>query len=174
MTRTDPPQSGDEAATLVGFLNFHRDTLRLKTDGLSQEQLGRTLAPSSLTLAGLLKHLAVVESSWLSEDFEGGPLMPPFDTVPWDDDPDWEHHSALQDSPEQLRAIFDESTGRSDEIIARALAADDGLDALTAKPGRNGEPFSLRWVLVHLIEEYARHNGHADFLRESIDGSTGE
>jgi len=173
LVRTDPPPAGDEAATLRGFLDYHRDTLRLKTEGLDQDQLNRTLAPSTMTLAGLLKHLAVVESSWFAEYVAGQEMMPPFDTAPWDDDRDWEWHSAPDDSPEELRRLLDDAVARSDEITDAALAR-DGLDTLTVKADRSGEHFSLRWILTHMLEEYARHNGHADLLRESIDGVTGE
>jgi uncharacterized damage-inducible protein DinB len=178
VARTDPPLAGDEVVTLRGFLDFHRDTLRLKTSGLDHEQLNRTLAPSTMTLAGLLKHLAVVESSWFSEDFLGGALMPPFDTAPWGEDRDWEWHTAAADSPEYLRGLFDDAVARSDAIVEAALANPSSqsapLDALSVRPDRSGEHYSLRWILVHMIEEYARHNGHADLLREAIDGSTGE
>jgi uncharacterized damage-inducible protein DinB len=173
LVRTDPPLAGDEVATLRGFLDYHRDTLRLKTAGLDHDQLNRTLAPSTMTLAGLLKHLAVVESSWFAEYVAGQDMMPPFDTAPWDDDRDWEWHTAPDDSPEELRRLFDEAVGRSDAITDAALAR-DGLDTLTVKADRSGERFSLRWILTHMLEEYARHNGHADLLRESIDGTTGE
>ena len=173
LVRTDPPLAGDEASTLRGFLDYHRDTLRLKTAGLDRGQLNRTLAPSTMTLAGLLKHLAVVESSWFAEYVAGQEMMPPFDTAPWDEDRDWEWHTAPDDSPEELRRLLDEAVARSDEITDAALAR-DGLDTLTVKADRSGERFSLRWILTHMLEEYARHNGHADLLRESIDGVTGE
>jgi len=173
LVRADPPLAGDEVATLRGFLDYHRDTLRLKTAGLDHDQLNSTLAPSTMTLAGLLKHLAVVESSWFAEYVAGQDMMPPFDTAPWDDDRDWEWHTAPDDSPEELRRLFDEAVARSDAITDAALAR-DGLDTLTVKADRSGERFSLRWILTHMLEEYARHNGHADLLRESIDGTTGE
>jgi uncharacterized damage-inducible protein DinB len=173
LVRTDPPVAGDEVATLRGFLNFHRDTMRLKSAGLDHDQLNRTLAPSTMTLAGLLKHLAVVESSWFAEYVSGQEMMAPFDSAPWDDDRDWEWHTAPDDSPEELRRLFDDAVARSEEITDAALAQ-DGLDTLTVKADRRGERFSLRWILIHMIEEYARHNGHADLLRESIDGATGE
>jgi uncharacterized damage-inducible protein DinB len=172
--RTDPPLAGDEAATLLAFLDYHRDTLRMKTEGLDQEQLGIILAPSTMTLGGLLKHLALVESSWFSEVLLGEPMMPPFDTADWDADRDWEWHSAAEDSPEHLLALFDLAATRSDAIIRDTLA-DGGLDRRSATGDRRtGEKFSLRWIIVHMIEEYARHNGHADLIRESIDGETGE
>ena len=171
--RTDPPLAGEEAATLRGFLDYHRDTLRMKTAGLNHEQLNSHLPPTSMTLAGLLKHLAVVESSWFSEYVAGGPLMPPFDTAPWDEDRDWEWHTAETDSADELRRMFDDAVARSDAITDAVLQS-EGLDALSLKADRDGERFSLRWVLVHMLEEYARHNGHADLLRESIDGTAGE
>jgi uncharacterized damage-inducible protein DinB len=172
--RTDPPLAGDEETTLLAFLDYHRATLRLKTEGLSQAQLATTLPPSGLSLAGLLKHMALVESNWLSEVFVGEPLMPPFDTADWESDRDWEFTTATQDSPSVLRSLFEESVSRADAIIRVALDL-GGLEGLSAKMAREAEkPYSLRWILVHLIEEYARHNGHADLIRESVDGMTGE
>lgn len=172
--RVEPPLQGSETDTLRGFLAYHRDTFRRKTQSLDQMQLSTSMPPSSMTLGGMIKHLAVVESSWFSEDFLGGPMMAPFDTAPWEEDRDWEWHSAGQDSPEQLWVLFDEAVTRSDRIIDEALA-DAGLEQLSvAKDRRTGQRYSLRWILVHLIEEYARHNGHADLIRESIDGSVGE
>lgn len=171
--RASPPLAGDEVTTLRRFLDFHRDTLRMKTAGLDHDELNRHLAPTSMTLAGLLKHLAVVESSWFSEYVAGGELMPPFDTAPWDDDRDWEWHTASADSPEELRRLLDEAIARSDAIVDSALQR-GGLDQLSGKADDGGERFSLRWILIHMIEEYARHNGHADLLRESIDGAVGQ
>jgi hypothetical protein len=99
----------------------------------------------------------------------------PWASVDWDADRDWDWHSAADDSPEELRRLFDDSVAASDAIIAEALA-DGGLDRLSVTESRRpGEgAFSLRWIVVHMIEEYARHNGHADLIRESIDGATGE
>jgi Protein of unknown function (DUF664) len=173
-SRTDPPLRSDEVTTLRSFLDYHRDTFRWKCSGLTQDQLARSLPPSDMTLGGMMKHLALVESSWFEKNFEGGSYMPPYDTVDWDDDPDWEWHTARQDSPEELRALFDEAVRRADAVIDRALGG-DGLDATSVRPSRRLEtPFSLRWIILHMIEEYARHNGHADLIRESIDGLTGE
>ena len=101
--------------------------------------------------------------------------MPPFDTVDWDADRDWEWHTAKDDTPEELFALFDEGVRRADAVVDEALTNGSGLDALSVKKSRReGESFSLRWILVHMIEEYARHNGHADLIRQSIDGQTGE
>ena len=171
--RTDPPLAADEASTLLGFLEFHRETLRWKTSGLDAEQLNRSVAPSDMTLGGLLKHLACVEDYWFGEILLGREPSPPFDAAPWGEDPDWDWHSAGHDSPEGLQSLLDETTARSREATT-ALLADGGLDGLSAGRSRREERFSLRWVLVHIIEEYARHNGHADLIRQSIDGAVGE
>jgi hypothetical protein len=172
--RIDPPTIADEETSLVAWLDFHRDTLLLKAHGLDQEQLARRLEPSTLTLGGLVKHMALVESSWLSARLRGEPMIAPFEDAPWDDDPDWEFHSAKDDTPEELVALFAASRAASDEIIAATLA-DGGLDTISVGSRRDtGEHFDLRWILTHLVEEYARHNGHADLIRESIDGQTGD
>lgn len=174
--RTVPARSGTEAETLVSFLDHHRDTLRNKTDGLDASQLEQRTGPSSMTLGGLLKHLAYVEDWWFNQVFAGNPEPEPWASVDWRADPDWEWHSAAADSPAELRALYDGSVVSSDQILAVALTAADGLDAGSHREiGRMvaGE-FTLRWILVHLIEEYARHNGHADLIRESIDGAVGD
>jgi uncharacterized damage-inducible protein DinB len=174
-SRTKPPLVGPEGDLLVGFLDYHRDTLRQKTEGIDAEQLGRPLAPSTMTLGGLLKHLAYVEDWWFGQVFAGNPAPEPWASAPWQQDDDWEWHSAAQDSPEQLRELLDTSIAVSDRILTQALARPEGLDALSSL-GSHRSPsrkFSLRWVLLHLIEEYARHNGHADLIRESVDGQVG-
>ncbi|MCA5894018.1 DinB family protein [Isoptericola sp. NEAU-Y5] len=166
----------DETTTLRGFLDYHRDTLRWKVAGLTAEQLRTPHPPSSLTLGGLLKHLALVESSWIAEVFDGDAPLAPFDTVDWDADGDWEFHSAADDSPAELLALLDAAVADSDRRLEAAIAAGGGLERTSARESRRaGEgAFSLRWILVHLIEEYARHNGHADLLREALDGASGE
>lgn len=172
--RVDPPQNADEATTLVAFLDYHRATLRAKAAGLDAEQLRSTHAPSTLTLAGLLKHVALNEAHWFGWVLHGRPVPEPFASADWDADVDWEMTSARDDSPEELGALVDASVEGARANIAEALAA-GGLEFTSARPSRhNGEPFSLRWILLHMIEEYARHNGHADLIRESIDGATGE
>jgi uncharacterized damage-inducible protein DinB len=173
--RVDPPLATDEVATLRAFLDYHRDTLRLKTAGLTAEQLSATHPPSTMTLGGMLKHLALVEDNWFSVVLLGNEDAEPWRTVDWDADRDWEWHTAADDDPAWLRGLFDESVVAADRCIDAALA-DGGLDRLSARESRHekGQHFSLRWILLHMIEEYARHNGHADLLRESIDGQTGE
>lgn len=172
--RTDPPLRADEFTTLLGYLNYHRDTLRHKTAGLDQDQLGRTHPPSTLTLAGLLKHVALNEAHWFGYVLHDRPMPEPFASADWDSDIDWELTTAVQDSPADLRRLMDDAVRTADANIAEAHAT-GGLDHPSARPSRDtGEPFSLRWILLHMIEEYARHNGHADLIRESIDGATGE
>jgi len=176
MERTPRPLRADEATTLRAFLDHHRDTFRWKCTGLTQEQLAHSLPPSDMTLGGMMKHLAVVEQSWFEDDFLGSGLMPPYDAVDWDADRDWEWHTAQDDTPEELFALLDEARRRSDAVLDEALATDGvGLDGLSVAEHPDGlGRFSLRWILLHMIEEYARHNGHADLIRESIDGRTGQ
>ncbi|MBA3528756.1 MAG: DinB family protein [Propionibacteriaceae bacterium] len=171
--RIDPPLVGEETPMIVGFLDFQRQTLAMKTAGLDADQLNRALSPSPMTLGGMLKHLATAEDWWFSQVLMGNEESPPFTGVDWEDDEDWEWHSAADDSPEELRDLWRSFVSRSQEITAAALA-DGGLDRLSVRSSRSGEKFSLRWILLHMIVEYARHNGHADLIRESIDGQTGE
>jgi len=172
-TRVDPPLHADEATMLRSFLDYHRDTLRRKCDGLTQEQLAQQLPPSDMSLGGLMKHLALVESQWFDHWFRDAGFAPPFDTLDWDADDDWEFQSARDDSPEALRALFAEAVRRSDAVVDDALAH-GGLEAESVRTSpQTGETFTLRWILVHMIEEYARHLGHADLIRESIDGHLG-
>jgi uncharacterized damage-inducible protein DinB len=172
--RREPPLAADEVATLFGFLEFQRATLEWKCAGLDAVGLRAQVAASSMTLGGLLKHMAYVEDVWFSRRLHGRDPAPPFDTVDWDADRDWEWHSAADDTPEQLRALWQDAVVRSRALADEALAA-GGLDQLAAVVDDwYGEAQSLRWIVVHMIEEYARHNGHADLLRESVDGLTGE
>jgi hypothetical protein len=169
MTRVDPPTHGDERTLLIAFLDYHRQTLRMKAGGLDPEQWATSCPPSGMTLGGMVKHLALVENSWLRERLAGDGLSEPWRSVDWDADPDWEWRTGAQEGPEPVWALYDEMIADADAVIA---AAD--LDDLSVVPSREGTPFSLRWILLHLIEEYARHNGHADLIRESIDGEVGE
>jgi uncharacterized damage-inducible protein DinB len=171
--RPEPPASAGEAETLIGFLEYQRATFAWKTAGLDAAGLATTVAESSMTLGGMLKHLAVVEDGWFSDCLRGNEKAAPWDTVDWDADPDWEWHSAADDTPEQLRAIWEENVGRSRQYLADALAEGD-LGQAGKRGWPDGRSPSLRWILTHMIEEYARHNGHADLIRESVDGQTGE
>jgi uncharacterized damage-inducible protein DinB len=171
--RTEPPIAADETATLLGFLDYQRSTLAWKCAGLDAAALTATTAASTMTLGGLLKHLAYVESEWFSRALHRLDRDPPFDAVDWKADPEWEWHSAAEDSPEELRALWEGAVERSRRRVAQALAG-GGLDQLARGAWPDGTAPSLRWILCHMIEEYARHNGHADLLREALDGETGE
>jgi uncharacterized damage-inducible protein DinB len=172
--RPEPPVDGDELATLVGFLEFHRATLAWKTDGLAAEQLNQTTARSSMTLGGLLKHISYVEQEWFNHVLLGRDRTEPWASVDWLSDIDWDWHSAGQDSPEQLRALWRSSVERSRRDLAEALESGDLGQLARRPPWRDGRTPTLRWILTHMIEEYSRHNGHADLIREAIDGQVGE
>jgi uncharacterized damage-inducible protein DinB len=172
--RPEPPLAADETATLLGFLDFHRATLAWKVSGLDADGLRATVGPSSMTLGGMLKHLAYVEDSWFNRMLHRRERHPPWDTVDWKADQDWDWHSAADDSPEELLKLWQDTVARSRSQVEEALAGGGGLAQLARRTWPDGNAPSLRWILVHMIEEYARHNGHADLLRESVDGQTGE
>jgi uncharacterized damage-inducible protein DinB len=172
--RPEPPLAGDEAATLFGFLDFQRATLAWKCSGLDAAGLRATTAASTMTLGGILKHMALVEDAWFSRALYARDYEPPWDTVDWTADRDWEWHTAAEDSPAELFALWEAAVERSRANVASVLADGDGLGQLAQRTWSDGRAPSLRWIVCHMIEEYARHNGHADLLRESIDGATGE
>jgi hypothetical protein len=167
--RPHPPHTGGERELVLAFLESQREVLRVKTDGLDATQLDTRLVPSTMTLGGMLKHMAFVEDWWFSVMFRGNEPTPPFDAVDWDADWDWDWHSAAHDAPEDLRALWASCVARSHTLLAGA-----DPEAFAVATTKRGEPISLRWVMLHMIEEYARHLGHADLIRESIDGSTGD
>jgi uncharacterized damage-inducible protein DinB len=118
--------------------------------------------------------MALVEDNWFSVVLLGNEDAEPWRGLDWDADPDWEFRTAADDTPDELRRLLDEAIAASDRNIHQVLDS-DGLDGLSVRESRRQEGrFSLRWILLHMIEEYARHNGHADLVRESIDGATGE
>jgi uncharacterized damage-inducible protein DinB len=125
-----------------------------------------------MTLGGLMKHLALVEEHWFSRRLFKRERSAPWDTVDWDADPDWEWHSAVDDSPQELLELWKGSVEQSRANVSQALS-EGGLDQ-QARDSRPGDSPNLRWIINHMIEEYARHNGHADLLREAVDGETGE
>ena len=172
--RPEPPVDGDELATLVGFLEFHRATLAWKTAGLTAEQLAQTTAKSSMTLGGILKHMSYVEQQWFHVVLHDREPLGPWATVDWKADNDWDWHSAAQDTPEQLNSLWQEEVDRARRAVDEALETGDLGQLSKRAPWKDGRRMSLRWILTHMVEEYARHNGHADLLRESIDGQTGE
>ncbi|SFF36794.1 DinB family protein [Blastococcus tunisiensis] len=168
--RTELPASGTERDLLTAFLDAQRDAVLRKTEGLTREQLARRLPPSTLTLAGLLNHLALVEDSWFRKNFLGAPPDELWAGIDRETDPDQEFRTALELDPDDLRARYARACARSREVVAGTPS----LDQLSARASaRTGKRYDLRWVLLHLIEETARHAGHADLLREAIDGTTG-
>ena len=168
--RNDPDPAASERDAIAQFLDYQRETILLKAEGLDRRQLARTIPTSGLTLAGILYHLALVEESWLEENFAGLPLREPWTGVDWDADPDWEFRTAATLDPDEVRQRYRDACERSRSVAAKASSLDD----LSVMPLRSGNRFTLRWVQLHLIEETARHAGHADLLREAIDGVTGE
>jgi uncharacterized damage-inducible protein DinB len=165
-TRDHAPTTGDERTLLDGWLDHHRQTLLLKCAGLTPEQLtARAVEPSSLSLLGLVRHMAEVERGWFRRGFAGEPL--PLLYCDQETNPDGDFDDI---DPARARADFDAFTEEVE--LARAAAAGHSLEETFLNPRRQAE-VSLRWVYLHMIEEYARHNGHADLLRERIDGVTG-
>lgn len=169
----EPPLAGTEVEHLIGALNRLRATFRWKADGLDAAGLQTRIGASSLTLGGLLKHLALVEANQFGPKLSGIPLGAPWDTVDWDSDPDWEFTSAADDAPETLYALWDEAVARSRVRLDAALAQ-GGLDQPVHLAWPDGRQASLRRLLYDLVEEYGRHTGHADLLREAVNGLVGE
>jgi len=169
----EPPVAGNEADTLIGSLERQRRILEWKCGGLDTVGLRATVGASSMTLGGLLKHLALVEDEYFTRRLLGGDFGPPWDTVDWDADPDWEWHSAAEDTPEQLLTLWQEAVARSRSAVSEALAG-GGVDQLAHYTSPDGRSPSLRRILIDMIEEYGRHVGHADLIREAVDGLVGE
>lgn len=163
--RTKPPYAAGEKEMVTAFLDWHRATLLCKLDGLTDEELRRPHAPSGLSLLGLVKHLGAVEVSWFRIDFAG-------------EDPahipglgEWEDYWRIE--PEETTAavigFYHAAVARS-----RAITAGAALDDAARNPPAHTPGLTLRWLLLHMVEETARHNGHADLIREAIDGQTGQ
>ena len=171
--RWEPPLDGTEAEHLLGALDRLRATFRWKTDGLDAAGLDAYVGAASMTLGGLLKHLAVQEDYASAVKLDGQEMPSPWDVNGWDDDDDWEFSSAARDTPEQLYAWYDASVARSRERFSAAIEA-DGMERKVAMGVRLGRDIGIRRLLCDLIEEYGRHTGHADLIREGVDGRTGE
>lgn len=172
--RPEPPVDADELETLTGFLEWQRATLAWKTAGLTAGQLNETTAKSSMTLGGILKHLAYVEQQWFDVVLHDRAPREPWASVDWKADNDWDWRSAAQDTPEQLNTLWQDEVDRARKAVAEALETGDLGQPSKRVAWKDGPHVSLRWILAHMVEEYARHNGHADLLREAIDGQTGE
>ncbi|MGW0631756.1 DinB family protein [Streptomyces sp. NPDC002758] len=166
--RSEPAQNAGERAMLEGWLDYHRQTLAWKCEGLTDEQLRTaSVAPSELSLMGLVRHMAEVERGWFRKVLAGDDRGPIYYT---EADRDGDFHTTEADTWEEAYA-----TWQTEIEAARRHSADFGLDDLShRKSPHSEEPFNLRWIYTHMIEEYARHNGHADLIRERIDGATGD
>jgi Protein of unknown function (DUF664) len=159
---------GDEVDTAVTTLERNRRTFAWKCAGVDAEGLGLRLGVSAVTLGGLLKHVAWVEELYFQNHLAGRPSMAPFDQLDLESDwEDWPWSTAAGDTPDALRALWVDTVHRSRDALAGALSR-GGLEQTTH------DGMSLRRLLADMIEEYARHTGHADLLREQVDGSTGE
>jgi Protein of unknown function (DUF664) len=172
-TPWEPPLAGTEVEHLIGALDRLRATFRWKADDLDAAGLRACVGASSLTLAGLLKHLAAVEDYHFTVKMSGKPMGAPWDAFGWDGSNDWEFASAVEDTPEELYALWDGAVERSRARLDAALAA-GGLDQLVHAASPDGRHASLRRLVCDMIEEYGRHTGHADLLREAVDGRVGE
>jgi uncharacterized damage-inducible protein DinB len=165
--RTDYPDALDDRTTLLTFLDYTRRTAIAKCEGISEEDARRAPLPGSplMTVAGVISHLRWVEYSWIE-----GQLLGREDEGPWtEDDPDREFHFDLVRPLPEVIADWVAQSRRYDELIA-----DFDLEMVAAQTIRGGQPVSLRWIIHHLVEENARHNGHLDILRELADGVTGD
>jgi uncharacterized damage-inducible protein DinB len=166
--REGGPTRGDERVTLAEFLRYQRATLELKCSGLGAADLARRSAePSTLSLLGVVRHMADVERRWFRQRLAGQDAPPHFYS---DADPDGDFDGALPDARlvAQAWAVWRAEVAFADRFVAEA----PDLEITGTDPWRG--TVSLRWVLVHMVEEYARHNGHADLLRERIDGAVGQ
>jgi uncharacterized damage-inducible protein DinB len=166
--RAEPALDAGERDMLTGWLDYHRATLVWKCQGLTDDQLRqRPVPPSALSLLGLVRHMALNERAWFRERLAG-------EDLPWlystDDNPDGDFDDVDAADVAEAFSTFE----RECEAARQVVAATPDLDVLSKKAGRAGEHFSARWIITHMIEEYARHNGHADLLRERIDGATGD
>jgi uncharacterized damage-inducible protein DinB len=171
--RPEPPLTSDETTTMIGFLEYQRATFGWKTAGLDATGLRTRVGASTMTLGGMLKHLAYYEDHWFSHRLCGNERLPMWNDEQWDTDPDWEWNSAAQDFPVDLRSLWQQAVSRSRDQLSSALA-DGGLDRRARRSLPDGRIPNARWIVLHMIEEYARHNGHADLIRESVDGLVGE
>ncbi len=167
MTRTDTPTSWDERTTITTFLDYARATVRAKCEGVAESDARAAPLPGSplTTMSGLVGHVHWVEYWWFQVIYLGEE-----DHGPWtDEDPDREMRIAVDIPVADLLDAYDAQSERYRELVA---ARD--LDSVAVRAGRDGERFTLRWILLHLVEEIARHNGHLDILRELADGTTGD
>jgi hypothetical protein len=172
-TPWEPPLNGSETEHLLGALDRMRWTFRWKAAGLDTAGLDTRIGASTLTLAGLLKHLAAQEDYVAATKLRGEELGSPWTDNGWDGDNDWEFTSAASDSPDELYALYDGAVERCRTQLT-ATVADGGMDQLVPFGRDKGLEIGLRRVVCDLVEEYGRHTGQADLIREAVDGRVGE
>ena len=165
----DPALAGDESTTLANFLDFFRSVLIRKGDGMTREQLAAPAAASTLTIGRLIRHMTLVDSHWFEQAFAGRREPEPWASADWDADRDWEMSTADGMSFGDLRMDFERACDLSRSIVRGAESLND-----LATVEDHGRQVSLRWIMVHMIEEYARHCGHADLIAEAVDGRLGD
>jgi uncharacterized damage-inducible protein DinB len=164
--RIDPPLVAQERGMLDAWLDYHRATLAVKCEGLTDDQLrARAVPPSSLSLLGLVRHMGEVERSWFRRVLGGEQAPPRYYS---DENPDGDFDDVAGAGVAEAFGYWRDECAHARERVAAAPSLD------VTGTGRRGERYSLRWIMVHMIEEYARHNGHADLLRERIDGTVGD
>jgi uncharacterized damage-inducible protein DinB len=163
-----PVRSSDERTMLTGMLDWYREGVVHKVLGLTDDHARAQPGPSDTSMAGLVKHLALVEDAWFAR-FLGLPFPEPWTDVDWDADPNWEFRTAREQPLAEVVALYETACAHSREVTAA-----HELDEVATEPDPDRADFSLRWVLLHLLEETARHLGHLDLLREHLDGTTGE
>lgn len=169
----EPPLAGSETEHLFGALDRLRTTFRWKADGLDDQELRATVGASTLTIGSLLKHLAFVEVFYARLKLAGQSPGAPWETVDWEANPGWDFSSAAGDSAEELYTLYDDAVARA-RASYRTAVADGGLDQIVGASDDAGRHASLRRLVFDLVEEYGRHTGHADLLREAVDGRVGE
>jgi len=169
----EPPFTGTEGEHLLGSLDRIRATFRWKADGLDTAQMRTSMPSSTLTVGGLLKHLAVQEDYAALVKLAGRPIPSVWDDNGWDGDDDWEFNSAAEQSAAELYDLYDEAVDRARGVV-RAILDERGLDAGSAVTLEDGTRVSVRRILFDLLEEYGRHTGHIDLVREAVDGRAGE
>jgi hypothetical protein len=169
----EPPFAGTEVEHMLGSLQRMRVTFRWKADGLDAAQLDARLPASTLTVGGLLKHVAVQEDYASAVKIDGATMPPEWGDNDWDADQDWEFTSAAGQTPAELYALYDGAVERSRARIGAAIT-ERGIDGDSAVTLEDGTRASIRRILYDLLEEYARHTGHVDLVREAVDGRVGE
>ncbi|MFE4918375.1 DinB family protein [Streptomyces sp. NPDC056661] len=171
--QSPPSATTSEAESLRSVLERNRRTFAWKTSELDETGLRATTAASSMTLGGLVKHVALVEADWLAVKLAGREYGAPWDAVDFDADPDWEWRTGALDAPEDVYAVWHAAVERSRELVAEVIQ-ERGLDGPASFTWPDGRIPSVRDMLLDMIEEYGRHTGHADILREAVDGRVGE